>query len=1063
VVFNFLVNSEPGLVPPAVGDWAADQFAASFGGRYELVERGEVCWYMGRLGVTMKDVLGDAAARRCLAQALNVRFFVFGSIQQTSSFDVATHLVDADTGARTGTGKIHVQDHQELKLRMTELAQQLGAPGAEQAQLARQGQESEKALNEIRKLQKAGQYTKAAEMSRAALQQSPNNVALQQLLAESEKQAQQAALAQAEAEAAKRRQAEAEAALKRQQELARQTEEARRKAEQEAKSRDEAARRAQETQKQKAADELTAQGQRAMQQKNYEQAVASFQSAVALKPSDGGFRDLAQARARLDEANRARAAEEQAKKDAELKKQREQAQVRVEEEKRKRDAEEQARRKAEEARQAADYGHHLDAGKAHLTRQNYDGAAAEFQAARKLKATPEVEKLLADAHDAQALAEAKKKGDAAKAEAEKRLAEEKAKRAEAEAKAKKNQDDYTAALKLAQKAMTEKHYDEAVAHYQEAGKLFRTDVVLTGLKQAEELRDRDKAQREAEQRQRAEAQKRDEHVKKLLADGQKALDARQYDAAVKAFKEASQVAPGDVAALTALGKAEQARDEFNARNAHKAEEDKQAAFRKLRDSGKSHLAARQYDAAVADLKQALALNPTDADTSAALRDAEKARQDTKQAADAAAKKREQEERAAKARDLVAAARKAVEARDYNTADKHLADAGKLAPEDPAVTKALQDLAQARKAAAADDAKLKQRKADHDLAMDAGQKALKAKNYEGAVNSFTEALRLVPGDPAATAQLENAKKLRAEEAEAKKREEFNRLMGQAQASVAAKKYDDAVKLYTEALKLQPADAAAAKGLKDAQQAIADIARADAEKKKHLADYQQAIQHGKTALAAKKYDEAIKAFADAGKLMPGDKDAAALLKEAENAKAAADAEARKKQEEAKRREEFNRLITQAQAATTARNHADAVKFYTEALKLQPGDAQAVKGLKDAQQALDAAKAPPPPPPPPPPNPQAEYAKHMQAGAAADKQKKFDDAVKAYKEALRQVPNDAKATAALKSAEFNLHLSEGDKHLAARKFAEAVKEYEEALKLFPDSADAKAGLKKAKEGKP
>jgi tetratricopeptide (TPR) repeat protein len=90
-------------------------------------------------------------------------------------------------------------------------------------------------------------------------------------------------------------------------------------------------------------------------------------------------------------------------------------------------------------------------------------------------------------------------------------------------------------------------------------------------------------------------------------------------------------------------------------------------------------------------------------------------------------------------------------------------------------------------------------------------------------------------------------------------------------------------------------------------------------------------------------------------------------------------------------------------------------------------------------------------------------MQAGAAYDKQKKYFEAMAAYKEALRLMPNDAQASAALKTASFNYYMAEGQKAAQARKFPDAVKQYEEALKLFPKNADAQAALKRAKEGKP
>ncbi|HEX5272225.1 MAG TPA: hypothetical protein VFW33_17130, partial [Gemmataceae bacterium] len=117
-VFNFLVDAPPGLVPVGCDNWAADQLAGCFAAQYEVIDRGEVCWWMGRLGLTMRDVLNDPASRVALAQSLNARFFIFGGMKHTASFDVTAHVIDAQTGAKTGGGAIHVQDQAEMKMRM---------------------------------------------------------------------------------------------------------------------------------------------------------------------------------------------------------------------------------------------------------------------------------------------------------------------------------------------------------------------------------------------------------------------------------------------------------------------------------------------------------------------------------------------------------------------------------------------------------------------------------------------------------------------------------------------------------------------------------------------------------------------------------------------------------------------------------------------------------------------------------------------------------------------------------------------------------------------------------
>src|SRR5262249_36962698 len=116
-VLNFAVNADPSYAPPGFGDWAAQHLACQFAAAYDVVDPGQVYWYMGRLGMSVRDVLTDPSARRWLGRALNVRFFVFGVIQQTASFNVATHLVDAETGVKHGIGQIHVKDQAELKLR----------------------------------------------------------------------------------------------------------------------------------------------------------------------------------------------------------------------------------------------------------------------------------------------------------------------------------------------------------------------------------------------------------------------------------------------------------------------------------------------------------------------------------------------------------------------------------------------------------------------------------------------------------------------------------------------------------------------------------------------------------------------------------------------------------------------------------------------------------------------------------------------------------------------------------------------------------------------------------
>ena len=853
-VMNFVVNADPGRVPAAFGDWASEQIASYFNPMYEIVDRGEVCWYMGRLGITMRDVLANPSARVCLGRALNVRFFVFGAIQQTASFDVSTHMVDVETGGKQGGGKIHVQDHQELKLRLGELVKQTAAAApAEQQKLQQEAQDSERVVTQARQLLQKGKAAEAAAVARDGLKRHPGHPGIQAILQQAEQQDQQAKLEAKRQQELKQQQAQAAALQRRQQELAREAEAARQQAEKLAAARSEAERRAQEQQKQRAYDELFAKGQSAVQQGNYPQAIQLLQSAVALKPNGPATQALAQAKAKADEAARVKVAQEKAAKEAAERRQREaelaRARQQVEEERKKRAADELARRKAQEARDQAAYNQYLGEGRQLLAQGKPDGALARFQSARQIQATDEVKKLITQAQDQ--LVEAQKKAVAA--------------RGAAEAEQRKRAEEQQRAL-------------------------------------------------EAEKRKKAEEQQRTAEAQRLIKEGQTALAAKQFDTASKAFGQAAKLMPGNAEAQAGLAQTEKARQDSLAQS--RRQQDDQARLAKYRtalETGRAHLAAKRYDAAVAALTEATKLNPGDPAAAAALKEAE----------------------AGRAASQAEAARQLAQKQNAEAYQKWMAD---------------------------------------------GRTALAGQRYDAAIQAFREAQKLQPTDPAATAAIKQAElardsartatdaAARQKQEEAQRAERVQQLLAAGRTALGAQQFDAAAKAFADARQLAPTDPNVARALQDLDQARRTAtANAEAEKKKRLQEYQQAMTTGRQMLAARRFDEAARAFTDAGRLQPGDPQAAAMLREVDKARAAAQAQAaqeaearRRQQEEQARRNEFNRQMALGKAAMTARRYDDAVKAFTEALKNQPGNAEATKALHDADQAAKAAKNAAPTPP-------------------------------------------------------------------------------------------------------
>src|SRR5207248_130106 len=106
-IVDFVVVGDPFLVPPGLGWWTPSSLAPYFSPPYEVVERGELYWWMNRMGMSVRDLMVDPYARRWLGRALNVRYFVFGTITQTASFNVDTYMVDAENGYLNGRGFVH--------------------------------------------------------------------------------------------------------------------------------------------------------------------------------------------------------------------------------------------------------------------------------------------------------------------------------------------------------------------------------------------------------------------------------------------------------------------------------------------------------------------------------------------------------------------------------------------------------------------------------------------------------------------------------------------------------------------------------------------------------------------------------------------------------------------------------------------------------------------------------------------------------------------------------------------------------------------------------------------
>ena len=336
-----------------------------------------------------------------------------------------------------------------------------------------------------------------------------------------------------------------------------------------------------------------------------------------------------------------------------------------------------------------------------------------------------------------------------------------------------------------------------------------------------------------------------------------------------------------------------------------------------------------------------------------------------------------------------------------------------------------------------------------------EEALTKKQYAAAEKAYTEALKLYPEDADAKNGLTAAKTsalaaeavaTHAKEEQQKRDAEITRLLEQGKAAMEKKEFAAAVRAFTMAKQLAPDNAEASKALENALAA----ADADAGEKKKLADYQMHLDAGRAALTGGRFEEAVREFQAALKILPDDATAAINLQTAQNRLAAG-------AEVAKRQEAFADLMQRARAALDARRPDQAVPPLKEAVKLFPDDKNAKKMLRAAM--LDAATV------------EAEYTRLMALGDSAMTRQRFEEANRLFTQAGEVLPGDRaaadKARAAADAATdrqaalvaFQRFMTQAGIDMENQRFVSAVRNFQEALRIVPNDASALQGLADAR----
>jgi tetratricopeptide (TPR) repeat protein len=394
---------------------------------------------------------------------------------------------------------------------------------------------------------------------------------------------------------------------------------------------------------------------------------------------------------------------------------------------------------------------------------------------------------------------------------------------------------------------------------------------------------------------------------------------------------------------------------------------------------------------------------------------------------------------------------ALSAKKYPEAIQAYRKALELLPDDPKAKAALTDAKTSREAAEAvaarDKDEREKRTGEVQRLMKEGREAVGKKEYAAAVRAFEGARLLAPADTEISKALSEAQTaLDADTAEKKKLDEYRKHMAAGKAALDAQQFADAVREYAAAQELFPGDPDSAQGQKSAENSMAAIK--DLEKRKSA--YRDLLDRGNAALKDRKYDEAVASLAAAQKIFPDDKATDKALKAARAARNEA-------------RQQYTGLVEQADAALQLRRFEEAHRLYSQAIEVLPGGTAAQRGMEVAANALNDLRAG-----------RAGYARFITQAGEAMRLRQFAEAARLYREALRIAPGDPIALQGLRAAQAELGgplnaavnadaaLQAGTQALKMRQYGDAIKAFEDALKLAPGNPDAVAGLRKARCGK-
>lgn len=536
--------------------------------------------------------------------------------------------------------------------------------------------------------------------------------------------------------------------------------------------------------------------------------------------------------------------------------------------------------------------------------------------------------------------------------------------------------------------------------YQHASKAFSSALQIKG--------DDEQAAQGLAQSQQQEKQARILYQQKL-AEANQAYQLQKYEQALQLFTEANQILPEGV-------EAQQKIDEINDILTYQAEISSQ--YQKAKAKGDAAFAAGKFDEAMKAYKEAIDINPDETYPKTRIREIQALYAD-------------ESSRQQRYKSLINEGDNYLKSGEIEKAYQLFSDALLLKPNDSYGSSKIKSL-QPRI-----DQLVKNRRSYEQLIHQAAELE-KNGEFTKAIQTYQSASKLLPDSTYPQEQIAILTQKFNEQKQIAIH--FEELLKQADQYIVAKNYSQARSFLQQASELQPNNA-------QVRAKLAQIDELETNFRQLQANYQQAIQKADNLLANKMYNDALVLYQGAIKLKPDETYPKTKIQEIEDLF---------KQQQAIRNA-FDEKLVQADRLLKNNQFAKAKEVLQSALEIFPNDKRALDRIHSIDSTLLVQKSI-----------DEQFEMLLARAGEAENQKDYEQAEKLYREALALKPNHAltsqkieessriRQDIALKEAKYAQTLARGDRYLSEKQYENASKAYAEAIQLKAN--DLLASRKKA-----